>query len=179
MQNDCIGIIPFYTANFCLPRSVQPQYVLYMQVSGEHILNASPSIVWAMLMDMDTLVKVMPGISHLEKTGDNSYKSTFEIKLGPVNGSFTGNLLLGDLKEPSGFTLRVSQSNTMGNANSVIKISLLPVDNNQTAIAFDGDVKLYGLLAGIGQRVIGGVLKTLAKQFFENMEKELGKELVH
>lgn len=150
-----------------------------MQFSGEHTLNAAPPIIWAMLMDIDTLVKVVPGISHLEKTGDNTYKSTLDIKLGPVNGSFTGNLLLDDLNEPGGFTLRMQQNSKMGNANAAIKINLSPVDNNHTAIAFDGDVKLSGLLASIGQRVMSGVSNTLAKQFFENMEKELGKEPVH
>lgn len=150
-----------------------------MQFSGEHTLNAAPPIIWAMLMDIDTLVKVVPGISHLEKTGDNTYKSTLDIKLGPVNGSFTGNLLLDDLNEPAGFTLRMQQNSKMGNANAAIKINLSPVDNNHTAIAFDGDVKLSGLLASIGQRVMSGVSNTLAKQFFENMEKELGKEPVH
>jgi carbon monoxide dehydrogenase subunit G len=150
-----------------------------MQFSGEHILNAAPPIIWAMLMDRDTLAKVVPGISHLEKTGDNTYKSTLDIKLGPVNGSFTGNLLLDDLNEPAGFTLKMQQNSKIGNANAAIKISLSPVDNNRTAIAFDGDVKLSGLLAGMGQRVMGGVSNALAKQFFENMERELGKERVH
>ncbi|NII28164.1 carbon monoxide dehydrogenase subunit G [Pseudoflavitalea sp. X16] len=150
-----------------------------MQFSGEHTLNAAPPIIWAMLMDIDTLAKVVPGISHLEKTGDNTYKSTLDIKLGPVNGSFTGNLLLDDLNEPAGFTLRMQQNSKIGNANATIKINLLPVDNNQTKISFDGDVKLSGLLASMGQRVMGGVSNTLAKQFFENIEKELGKEPVH
>ena len=63
--------------------------------------------------------------------------------------------------------------------SSSIKISLSPVDNNKTEVAFNGDVKLSGLLAGIGQRVMGGVSNALVKQFFENMEKELGKEPVH
>lgn len=144
-----------------------------MQFSGEHILNAAPPTVWAMLMDMDTLAKVVPGISHLEKTGDNTYRSTVDIKLGPVNGSFTGNLMLDDLNQPAGFTLKVQQNSKMGNANAAIKISLLPVDNNQSKISFDGDVKLSGLLASMGQRVMGGVLNTLAKKFFENIEKEL------
>jgi carbon monoxide dehydrogenase subunit G len=40
---------------------------------------------------------------------------------------------------------------------------------------FDGDVKLTGMLASLGNRVMGGVSSTLAKQFFSNLEKELDK----
>ena len=144
-----------------------------MQLTGSHIVNAVPSKVWTMLMDTETLAKVVPGISGLEKTGDNTFKSVIEIKLGPMNGSFTGSLELEDIREEKGFTLKVLQKSKIGNANAAIKIGLLPVDDKQTEVAFDGDVKLSGLIAGMGQRVMGSVSNTLAKQFFSNLEKEL------
>jgi len=65
------------------------------------------------------------------------------------------------------------QKSKIGNANAAIKIGLLPVDDKQTEVAFDGDVKLSGLIAGMGQRVMGSVSNTLTKQFFANLEKEL------
>jgi carbon monoxide dehydrogenase subunit G len=144
-----------------------------MQLTGSHIVNAALSKVWMMLMDTETLAKVVPGISRLEKTGDNTFKSVIEIKLGPVNGSFTGNLELEDINEEKGFTLKVLQKSKIGNANAAIKIGLLPVDDKQTEVSFDGDVKLSGLIAGMGQRVMGSVSNTLTKQFFANLEKEL------
>ena len=54
----------------------------------------------------------------------------------------------------------------------------MPVNDSQTEISFNGDVKLAGLLAGMGQRVLGGVANTLTKKFFENLDKELEKQLV-
>ena len=80
------------------------------------------------------------------------------------------------ITEQEGFTLKTQQNSKIGNANAVINITLLPVDNNQTEVSFIGDVKLSGMLAGIGQRLIGGVSNTLTKQFFLNLEKELEKE---
>ena len=124
-------------------------------------------------MDTDMLAKVVPGISKLEKTGDDIFKSILEIKLGPVNSSFTGSLQLEEIKEEKGFTLRVMQNSKIGNASAAIKINLLPVDDNRTEVAFDGDVKLSGLLASMGQRVMGSVSNMLTRQFFANLEKEL------
>ena len=147
-----------------------------MQLAGTHIVHATPSKVWNMLMDIETLAKLVPGVSHLEKTGDNNFKSTFEIKLGPVSSSFTGNLQLEDNQEQKGFTLKIQQNSKIGNANAAIKIDMLPAENNQTEVSFNGDVKLSGLLASMGQRVIGSVSNTLAKQFFANFEKEIEKD---
>lgn len=147
-----------------------------MQLKGKHLVNTAPGKVWEMLMDTDILARIVPGISRLEKTGDNTYKSIFEIKLGPVNGSFTGNLQLEDLEELKGFTLKVQQNSKIGNASAVIKIDLMPVNTDQTEIAFDGDAKMTGLLASLGQRVMSGVANILSKQFFANLDKELEKE---
>ena len=127
-------------------------------------------------MNTDTLARIVPGISRLEKTGDNTYKSILEIKMGPVNSSFTGDLQMEDIVEEKGFSLKLQQNSKIGNANAVIRISLAPDNENQTEVAFDGDVKLSGMLAAMGQRLIGGVSNTMTKQFFSNLEKEVEKE---
>lgn len=129
-------------------------------------------------MDTEILAKVVPGISKLERIGENSFKAIVEIKMGPVSGAFSGNLQMEDIDEPKGFTLKIQQNSKIGNANAAIKISLLPVAENQTEVAFDGDAKLSGLLATMGNRVIGGVSNTLTKQFFTNLEKELAAQSV-
>ena len=148
-----------------------------MQLSGRHTVNASLVKVWGILMDTDTLAKIVPGISRLEKTGDNTYKSFLEIKLGPVSGSFNGNLQMENVEVEKRFTLKVQQNSKIGNANADIKIDLASVGDEQTEINFNGDVKMIGLLASLGQRVMSGVAKTLTKQFFANLDKELSKSV--
>lgn len=144
-----------------------------MQLSGKQNLPAPPVKVWALLMDPDTLARIVPGMTRLDQTGDNAFNSVFDIKLGPVSGSFSGNLQLGDIVEPESFTLKMQQASKVGNANAVVNIDLSPVEDTQTELSFDGDVRLSGLLASMGQRVIGGVANTLTKQFFQNLEREL------
>src|SRR5687768_9315073 len=109
-----------------------------MQLTGKHVVNAFPSKVWEILMDTDTLARIVPGITSLEKTGDNKFKSILEINLGPVNISFTGDLQLQELEEQKGFTLKVQQNSKIGNANAAIQITLLPGNDTQTEVAFTG-----------------------------------------
>src|SRR4030095_3600144 len=129
-----------------------------------------------MLMDTDTLAKIIPGISRLEKTGENSFKSILEIKLGPVSGSFTGDLQLENITEQKGFILKVRQNSKIGNADATIKIDLMHINSSETEVGLDGAVMVTGQLASIGQRVLGGVANVLTKQFFANLENELTKE---
>jgi len=144
-----------------------------MKLNCKHILNAPPERIWTILMDTQSLARVVPGISSLEKISDNSYKSTLNIGVGPVSGSFNGHIQLDNIVEEKSFTLKAKQESKIGNANAAISIRLVPAEDSQTAIDFDGDVQLSGLMASMGQRIIGGVSGTLTKQFFQNLEKEL------
>ena len=101
-----------------------------------------------------------------------------EIKMGPINGSFKGTLDLEQLKEYETFTLNTRQDSKIGKAQAIIKLDFSSPANNQTDLVYDGTVKLTGLLANMGQRLIGGVANSLIKQFFSNLEKELEKQSV-
>ena len=144
-----------------------------MLLNGKQVLNAARPNVWEILMNPEVLAKLIPGVSKLEKIDEHQFRSFFTIKLGPVNGSFTGNLQLEDVQAPREFTLKIQQNSKIGNANAAVKIELTPISESQTQISFEGDAKLSGMLAGMGQRLLGGVANTLTKQFFSNLEKEI------
>jgi carbon monoxide dehydrogenase subunit G len=144
-----------------------------MDLSGSHILDTTPDRVWAMLMDTDILARIVPGVTTLEKIGENEYKAIAQVKMGPVNGSFSGGLTMQDIREGEGYTLNVKQSSKIGNADATVKIDLKPLDDDKTELVFDGGAKLSGLLARTGNRVMSGVANSLTKQFFENFEEEI------
>ena len=73
-----------------------------MELKGRQTVKATPATLWTMLMDTDTLSKIVPGITKLEKTGENSYKSSLEIKIGPASAAFTGDLHMEDVAERKG-----------------------------------------------------------------------------
>ena len=147
-----------------------------MELKGSHTVSATPITLWKMLMDTDTLSKIIPGISSLERTGDYSYQSILEIKAGPISTSFTGNAQMEDIVEQKKFTLKMQQANKMGNANSTMNVELLPVSETETQVVFDGEIKITGLLASMGQKMLGGVANMLTKQFFANLDHELAKQ---
>ena len=146
-----------------------------MELKGSHTVSATPITLWKMLMDTDTLSKIIPGISTLERTGDYSYESILELKAGPLSTSFTGNAQMEDIVEQRKFTLKMQQSNKMGNANSIMNVELLPVNETETEVVFDGEIKITGLLASMGQKILSSVANMLTKQFFANLDHELAK----
>jgi carbon monoxide dehydrogenase subunit G len=147
-----------------------------MELKGKRNVETDPVTLWNMLMDVEILPKIVPGISKLEKTGENTYRSVLEVKFGPVSGEFTGDMQMEDISHQKTFTLKAQQHNKIGTVNSVMKIELMPISANETEVAFTGEVTISGLMNMMGQKVLGSVTEMLTKQFFANLDHEIAKQ---
>lgn len=147
-----------------------------MHLDGTHTLQVPREQVWQALQDPDTLARAVPGIKTLKPEGEDTYEAISEVKLGPVSGKFTGEMSVADKQPPEHFLLRMTQNSKMGNVAAEGTIDLKAISETETEVQFAGDAKLSGTLARMGQRVLGGVAKSLTKQFFKNLEEELEEE---
>lgn len=144
-----------------------------MHLKGAHNFNAPIDQVWNMLMDKDILAKITPGVSRLELISEDVYKAIAEVKMGPVNGSFSGDLMVADKNPPEVFILKIKQNSKIGNVAADVQIQLVAPSAEETKLTFNGKARLSGLLARTGQRVLSGVANALSKQFFRALEEEL------
>lgn len=146
-----------------------------MDISGSHDLNAGTQKVWDSIMDPRVLEKITPGIKTLEVLGPDEYDALSEIKMGPVKGAFKGNLKITDKIEGKSCKVILDQKSKMGNAVAEISMEIMDKGDNSSEIKYQGSAKLSGTLARMGQRIVGGVVKALAKQFFSALEEELNQ----
>jgi carbon monoxide dehydrogenase subunit G len=51
----------------------------------------------------------------------------------------------------------------------------LTEDGNTTIISYEGEPQLSGRIASVGMRLVGGIAKQLAGQFFEKLNLEAQK----
>ena len=144
-----------------------------MNLTGNYTVNAPAKIIWDLLMDPDTLARITPAITSLERIDEDNFKAIADVKIGPVGGSFSGNLNLSEKVEPESFKLSIQQNSKIGNANAVVNMKMKALSDTQTEVSFDGDVKLSGMLNTMGGRVITPVANMLSKQFFEALEAEV------
>jgi len=144
-----------------------------MHLKGKHTLNTSANNLWSILMNADQLAKITPGVSRLEEIETDKYKAISNVKIGPVKGSFSGDLEVADKTENKSFLLKVKQNSKIGNVAADVNIKLTVIDEQTTEMEFNGKANLSGLLARTGQRVLSGVANTLTKQFFDALEQEI------
>ena len=147
-----------------------------MHLKGTHHFQTNAKQLYDLLLDADVLARITPGISRLEKEGEDQYKAIAEVKMGPVKGTFKGELDVVDKVPEKGFTLKITQKSKIGNVSADVVIQLKELSPQETELAFDGKAKLSGLLARTGQRVLSGVANTLSKQFFSALEEEINAQ---
>jgi len=142
-----------------------------MRLEGTYTLDAPRDRVWELLNDPQVLARCTPGIKELEPTEGDTYKAAMEVGVGPVKGMFQGKVEVAERRAPEQITLRVQGGGSAGMVRAEGTITLRE-EGGRTVLSYTGEAQVSGLIASVGQRMIGSVAKMLADQFFSNLIKE-------
>lgn len=143
-----------------------------MKLAGVYSFDATPDRVWAMLLSPEALKNCIPGCEKLEPTGDDMYNATMKVGVAAIRGNYAGKVRIADKDEPNSYTLHVEGSGGPGFVRGEARISLTP-NGSSTTVSVDADGQVGGTVAGVGQRMLGGVAKMLMNQFFDCLRKQL------
>jgi uncharacterized protein len=144
-----------------------------MKVEGKYQFKAPREQVYATLTDPKRLQTCIPGCHRFEKVGEDQYEVTLEAGVASIKGTYTGTARMAEQDPPNRFKLIVEGKGSAGWVRGEGALSL--EDNgNGTTVTVDGDANVGGLIASVGQRLIGGVAKKMVAQFFDCMESQVG-----
>jgi uncharacterized protein len=144
-----------------------------MTMQGEVTLPAGREKVWQALNDPEVLKAAIPGCQELEKIGDAEFQAVAKVSVGPVKATFKGGVTLADLDPPNGYTIRgEGQGGVAGWAKGGAKVRLEDVEGG-TRLVYDVEATVGGKIAQLGGRLINGVAKKYADEFFANFARIL------
>lgn len=147
-----------------------------MTMKGEVDLPATREVVWKALNDPEVLKACIPGCESLEKADDNSLVATAKVKVGPVSAAFKGRVNLLDLDPPNGYRIEgEGEGGVAGFAKGGAVVRLTDVPNG-TKLAYDVEAQVGGKIAQLGARLIDGVAKKMADQFFTDFAAAVAKQ---
>src|SRR5919206_3533211 len=139
-----------------------------MKIEGAHEIPAPRQRVWEAFLDPAQLKKAIPGCEKLEALGTDEYKATMKVGVAAVKGTFEGKVRLMDKNPPENYRMAVEGSGGPGFVRGGTAITLSDIPGG-TKVSYSADVQVGGLIAGVGQRMLGGVSKMMADQFFTKM----------
>ena len=137
-----------------------------MDMTGEYRIAAVRETVWKALNDPDVLKQCIPGCESVDKTSDTEFTARVTAAVGPVKAKFTGKVRLSDLDPPYGYTINgEGQGGAAGFAKGGAKVSLSQ-DGDGTLLSYNVNASIGGKLAQVGSRLIDGVARKMAAEFF-------------
>ena len=148
-----------------------------MKLSGEAVLTAPVADVYAALNDPAVLVRTIPGCQRLEMVGPDSYRATVLAGVASIKGTFDGEVRLSDQTPPNSFTLHASGAGAPGTVTAVARVSLSEGEAGGTLLRYDADATIGGVIGGVGQRMLAGVARKTAGEFFAAVDRTLGAPL--
>lgn len=146
-----------------------------MKVVGQAVLQVPIDQVWEALNDPAVLVRTIPGCQQLEATGPDAYAMTVVAGVASIKGSYAGTVQLAELQPPTSFVLRASGAGAPGTVSAEVTVRLTE-QQGTTVLEYDADAVIGGMIGGVGQRMLAGVAKKLAGEFFAGVEQLLTGE---
>jgi len=144
-----------------------------MEMTGEQIIPATQAEVWRGLNDPEVLKACISGCESIERLTDTEYTVVTTAAIGPVKAKFRGKLLLADLDPPNSYSLFFDgQGGAAGFGKGSARVSLT-AQGAGTRLSYIVKAQVGGKLAQIGSRLIDGVAKKLADDFFAAFNQKM------
>ncbi len=144
-----------------------------MKLSGSAMLHAPAQLIFDSMQDPNFLVRTIPGCQQLQVTGPDEYQMTINAGVASIKGTYLGNVRMVDPDPPQAYTLKASAQSAVGTVDADARITLADRGGGSTELQYDADARIGGTIAGVGQRVLTGVARKMAGEFFAAVDREL------
>ncbi len=142
-----------------------------LELAGERRIAAAQDALWTMLNDPNVLAKAIPGCNTVEPAGEDRYRMGLKLQVGSVGGGYLGTVSIREKVEPASYVLEIEGEGSLGFMKGTARFDLVATGANESLLTYSGSAEVGGVVAGVGQRVLSGVAKYLASQFFKNLDK--------
>ncbi len=145
-----------------------------MKLDGIAEFPYDQTTVWHALHDIGILTKTIPGCKSMIPDGDEQgmYRVVLALGVAAIKGEYEGKVSVHDIELPNHYTLKAEGAGTPGYINLTVDCRLGP-SNVGSSLRWACDAEVGGLIAGIGGRVLTGISKYLANQFFKAFNAEM------
>ena len=146
-----------------------------MDMEGTRALAVTQQQAWEALNDPQVLKVCIPGCEKIEATLENQYAVTMAVKIGPVSAKFNGKITLSNIQPPASYTIAFDgQGGVAGFGKGTAQVKLSPQQGGPGCVLdYTVQAQVGGKIAQLGQRLIDGVSRSMAEDFFKRFDSEM------
>ena len=146
-----------------------------MTFTQECLIPVARERLWDFLMDVPAVSRCVPGVGDVEAVGDNAYRGSLEVKVGPVRLTLQGTITIEE-QDRAGWRARMrAEANDRrlgGGIRAQMHLALLP-DDAGTRVRIDTELAVLGKIGEFGQPIIRSKADRLLEEFACNLGSAL------
>ncbi|OGO62727.1 MAG: hypothetical protein A2030_07520 [Chloroflexi bacterium RBG_19FT_COMBO_50_10] len=144
-----------------------------MKIEGEYTFDGPREDLWELVRDPEVLATCLPGTQSVQKMSDNEYAGEIKVRIGPISGTFSGQLFVTNEVPPVSCTLTVEGKGKVGFLKGIGNIDMIDQGGSKTLMKYTGEVQIGGKVASVGQRLFDTVSKGMTKQGLDKLNEIL------
>jgi hypothetical protein len=144
-----------------------------MKIEGEYTFDGPREDLWELVRDPEVLATCLPGTQSVQKMSDNEYAGEIKVRIGPISGTFSGQLFVTNEVPPVSCTLTVEGKGKVGFLKGIGNIDMIDQGEGKTLMKYTGEVQIGGKVASVGQRLFDTVSKGMTKQGLDKLNEIL------
>ena len=143
-----------------------------MRVQGSYTFDADLKTVWDALQSPDVMSGCIPGCEKFTPSGEDSYDIEMTVRVAAIRGAYKGAVRIEDKQDLESYRMVVSGSGRGGSVQGSGDLRFSESDG-KTTVDVVGDTQVTGVIARVGQRLLGGASRMMMNQFFDCLRTKI------
>jgi len=143
---------------------------LTMNYSGDFQLNAPREKLWGFLTTAEEVSQCFPGITEIKREGEG-YRVKGRVGIGPIRGDYNANFKYTELVPQSKITITARGTGMGGSID--LSASVMIGEGSPVKVSWIAELKVGGVLASLGARVMDSVAKKMVEDLFQCMKQKV------
>ena len=141
-----------------------------VKLDKRYELGVSATKAWAILSDLERIAACMPGASLGERLGDNAFKGSVKVKVGPATAQFGGEVEILAMDEAARSMTLKGKGADKGGSSASMELEAVIEDHGlgDSVLLGNASVIVNGKFAQFGGRMMVQVSDVILKQFVDN-----------
>ena len=145
-------------------------------LSKTFTIRAPISAVWDFMTNVEKVCTCIPGAQYKENIGEDQHSVMLLVKVGPIKSSYRSTVSIRSL-DYENYTIEIEGQGTDTKGKGGATMELVGVlsenENGTTQINGDSTIRIQGMLAQFGSRMVEDVSNQLFIQFTNSLAAKL------
>ena len=129
--------------------------------------------MWEFLTDPNVAGQCAPGLERLDILDDTRFSAVVRTGVGPVKGRFTFNIMWTERTAPSRARFQVRGKVPGSAVDMQASVELEESSEGGTTMRWQSDVKVNGMLASVGGRLMQSAAEKTTNEMFDCIRQKL------